>query len=110
MAREIAPNLVSPLMVESGLRFTWSIGIIAGLNFLGVGQAPPAANWGLMISENRVGLALNPWGILAPALMIGVLTVGVNTFTDALARVTLGVDRRVIGSAEDAPVAALFEN
>jgi peptide/nickel transport system permease protein len=109
ISREIAPNLISPLMVEGGLRFTWSIGIIAGLAFLGLGPPPPSPNWGMMISENRVGIALNPWATLAPAIVIAVLTIGVNTFTDAVARAALGVDRRVIGSVEDAPVASLFE-
>src|SRR5260221_7458825 len=34
MRREILPNLVSPLMVEAGLRLTYSIAIMAGLAFL----------------------------------------------------------------------------
>jgi peptide/nickel transport system permease protein len=94
MRKEILPNLVSPLMVEAGLRLTYSIVIIAGLAFLGFGQPPPAANWGTMINENRDGLSLNPWAVIVPALLIAVLTIGTNTFTDAFARVTIGVDRR----------------
>lgn len=94
MWKEILPNLVSPLMVEAGLRLTYSIVIMAGLAFLGFGQAPPTANWGTMINENREGLALNPWAVIAPALLIGLLTIGTNTFTDAFARVAIGVDRR----------------
>jgi peptide/nickel transport system permease protein len=93
MAKEIAPNLISPLMVEAGLRLTYSIVIMAGLSFLGFGQQPPAANWGLMINENRIGLPLNPWAVIVPAALIALLTVGTNTYTDAVARVTLGVDR-----------------
>jgi peptide/nickel transport system permease protein len=94
MVREILPNLVSPLMVEAGLRLTYSIVIISGLAFLGFGQAPPASNWGLMISQNQPGLTLNPWAVIVPAAMIALLTIGTNTFTDAFARVTIGVDRR----------------
>ena len=94
MSREILPNLISPLMVEAGLRLTYSIVIIAGLSFLGFGQQPPAANWGLMINENRAGLPLNPWAVIVPAALIALLTIGTNTFTDAVARVTIGVDRR----------------
>jgi peptide/nickel transport system permease protein len=92
--KEILPNLVSPLMVEAGLRLTYSIVIIAGLAFLGFGQPPPATNWGTMINENRDGLTLNPWAVVVPALLIAVLTIGTNTFTDAFARVAIGVDRR----------------
>jgi peptide/nickel transport system permease protein len=93
MTREILPNLITPVMVETGLRLTYSIVIIAGLSFLGFGQAPPAANWGVMINENRSGLVLNPWAVVVPAVLIALLTIGANTFTDAVARVTIGVDR-----------------
>jgi peptide/nickel transport system permease protein len=94
MRKEILPNLVSPLMVEAGLRLTYSIVIIAGLAFLGFGPPPPAPSWGTMINENRGGLTLNPWAVVVPALLIAVLTIGTNTFTDAFARVAIGVDRR----------------
>jgi peptide/nickel transport system permease protein len=94
MRKEILPNLVSPLMVEAGLRLTYSIVIIAGLAFLGFGQPPPAATWGTMIYENRIGLSLNPWAVIVPAALIALLTIGTNTFTDAVARVAIGVDRR----------------
>lgn len=90
---EILPNLVTPLMVESGLRMTWSIVTIAGLSFIGFGLQPPAANWGLMLNENRIGLVSNPWSVLVPAALIALLTVGLNTFTDAIARVSIGVER-----------------
>jgi peptide/nickel transport system permease protein len=93
MAGEILPNLMSVVMVEVGLRFTYSILIIAGLSFLGFGIQPPAANWGLMINENRIGLVVNPWAVIVPAGLIAILTIGLNTFTDAIARASLGVDR-----------------
>jgi peptide/nickel transport system permease protein len=94
MVKEILPNLVSPLMVETGLRLTYSITIFAGLAFLGFGQAPPAATWGTMIYENRIGLSQNPWAVIVPAALIALLTIGINTYTDAFARVAIGADRR----------------
>jgi len=95
MIDEIFPNLITPIVVEFGLRLTFSIVVMAGLSFLGFGQPPPAPNWGYMISENRVGLAQNPWGVVVPAILIAVLTIGVNTFGDAVARVAMGaVGRR----------------
>jgi peptide/nickel transport system permease protein len=99
MAEEILPNLISPLMVEIGLRLTYSIVIIAGLSFLGFGQPPPAPNWGIMINENRQGLVLNPWGVVVPAILIALLTIGASTFTDAVARVTIGIDRETTTAA-----------
>ena len=95
MTGEVLPNILSVVMVELGLRFTYSILIIASMAFLGFGVQPPAANWGLMINENRIGLVVNPWAVIVPAGLIAVLTVGLNTFTDAIARASLGVDRPV---------------
>jgi peptide/nickel transport system permease protein len=92
--REVLPNLTSVLMVELGLRLTYSILVIAGLSFLGFGLQPPTASWGLMINENRIGLVANPWGVLAPTLLIAALTIGMNTLTDAVARASLGVGRQ----------------
>jgi peptide/nickel transport system permease protein len=94
MVKEILPNLISPLMVEAGLRLTYSITIFAGLAFLGFGQPPPAPNWGTMIYENRIGLSQNPWAVIVPAALIALLTIGINSFTDAFARVAIGADRR----------------
>ena len=94
MRQEILPNLISPLMVETGLRLTYSIVIMAGLSFLGFGEPPPAPNWGYMIQENRLGLTLNPWAVVVPGILMAVLAIGVNTFTDAVARVTIGIGRR----------------
>lgn len=105
MTKEILPNLISPLMVESGLRSTYSIVIVAGLSFLGFGQSPPAANWGIMINENRTGLVLNPWAVIVPAVLIALYTIGTNTYTDAVASVTIGIDRKaVLGTPPEAPL------
>jgi peptide/nickel transport system permease protein len=94
MVGEILPNLITPLMVEAGLRMTYSIVVIAGLSYLGFGIPPPAPSWGGMISENQIGLASNLWGVVAPAALIAMLTVGTSTFTDAIARVSIGIEAR----------------
>jgi peptide/nickel transport system permease protein len=94
LRKEILPNLISPIMVEAGLRLTYSIILISGLAFLGFGQPPPAPNWGYMINENQVGLPVNPWAVVVPAALIALLTIGTNTLTDAIARVAIGVERR----------------
>jgi len=90
---ELLPNVTSPLLVEFGLRWTYSIGLIAGINFLGLGLQPPAADWGLMIQENRLSLTIQPWGVLLPIIAIATLTVGVNLLTDAFARAAIGINR-----------------
>jgi len=90
---EILPNVTSPLLVEASLRLTYSIGLIAGLSFLGFGLQPPAADWGLMINENRQGLTIQPWGVVMPVLAIALLTIGTSLIGDGLSRAAAGIDR-----------------
>ena len=84
--REVFPNILAPVLVDAGLRFTYSILIIASVNYLGLGLQPPSSDWALMISENREYISLNVWAVLAPAAMIALLTIGVNLMGDAIAR------------------------
>ena len=86
VVREVLPNILAPVLVDAGLRFTYSILIIASVNYLGLGLQPPASDWALMISENREYISLNVWAVLAPAAMIALLTIGVNLMGDAIAR------------------------
>jgi peptide/nickel transport system permease protein len=86
LRREILPNIVGPVAADAGPRFTISILLVAAVNFLGLGLAPPAADWALMISENRTGITIQPWAVVAPALMIALLTVSLNVVADAIAR------------------------
>ncbi len=90
---EIMPSITSPLLVEFGLRLTYSIGLIAALSFLGFGMQPPAADWGLMINENRVGIVIQPWPVFVPVLLIGILTIGTNLIADGLGRALIGIER-----------------
>ena len=94
MAGEILPNLISPLMVETGLRLPTRSCSSPGSQLPRLRPAAAGAQLGLMINENRIGLIANPWAVVAPAVLIALLTVGLNTFTDAIARVSLGVDAR----------------
>ena len=92
---EMLPNVTGPLLVEFGLRMIFSIGIVTGASFLGFGLQPPDPNWGLMINENRVGVAQQPWGVVLPVGAIALLAVGINLVTDGIARATAGVSRKV---------------
>ncbi len=90
---ELLPNVTSPLLVEVGLRLTYSIGLIAALNFIGDGIQPPASDWGVMINENRLAVSVQPWGVLLPIIAIALLTIGTNLLTDGFARAAIGLDR-----------------
>jgi peptide/nickel transport system permease protein len=90
---EILPNITSTLMVEASLRLTYAIGLIASLSFLGFGEQPPAADWGLMINENQNALTVQPWGVVMPVIAIAVLTIGTSLVGDGLSRASAGIDR-----------------
>jgi ABC-type dipeptide/oligopeptide/nickel transport system permease subunit len=82
LSRELLPNISGPLLVEANLRLTYSIGSIAALGFLGFATRVNAADWGLMINENRIALSVQPWGVVLPALV-----------ADGLSRASAGIDR-----------------
>jgi peptide/nickel transport system permease protein len=91
---EILPNITSPLVVEVTLRVTFNIAVIAALSFLGFGLQPPAADWGLMVNENRQGLLTGePWGVVMPVIAIGLLTIGTSLIGDGFSRAAVGIDR-----------------
>ncbi len=91
---ELLPNVTSPLLVEFGLRLTYSIGLDRRRSTSSAsGLQPPAADWGLMINENRLALTFQPWGVLLPIIAIALLTIGTNLLTDAFARAAIGIDR-----------------
>jgi peptide/nickel transport system permease protein len=95
LGQQILPNVVAPLMVEFGLRLTFAIGLIASLDYLGLGVQPPASDWGLMIQENQSGLGVTPWPVVVPIIAIALLTIGTNLVTDGIARSVSGVDRKL---------------
>lgn len=103
LRREILPNIVGPVIANFGLTLTLSILLVAAVNFLGLGAQPPAANWALMISENRPIVPLNVWATVAPAAMIALLTVGVNLLGDVISqtygRSDLQIARRIARDA-----------
>jgi len=86
LSGEILPNILTPLLVHFGNMLTWGVGMLSGLSFLGYGVAPPAADWGLMINENQAGLLVQPWAVLAPALLIGVFAYGTNILAEGIGR------------------------
>jgi peptide/nickel transport system permease protein len=86
LRREVLPNIAGTVAADAGPRFTVSVLLVAAVNFLGLGLRPPAADWALMISENRPAITIQPWAVVAPALMIALLTIGVNLLADAMAR------------------------
>jgi ABC-type dipeptide/oligopeptide/nickel transport system permease subunit len=83
MRREILPNILHYILADFGIRFSGAVTLAASMNFLGLGANPPAANWGLMIAENRLSIYTNVLAILAPATLLAALAVAINLLGDA---------------------------
>ncbi|MDQ5893892.1 MAG: peptide/nickel transport system permease protein [Actinomycetota bacterium] len=83
---EILPNLSSALLVEFTTRMIWAIGVIASLAFLGLGPTSDVGNWGLMINENRVGLPIQPLGVIAPVVVMAGFAVGTGLIAEGISR------------------------
>jgi peptide/nickel transport system permease protein len=87
MRRELLPNATGVLLVEFALRAGYAPVLVGSLGFLGFGLRPPTPEWGLMISENRALIIITPITVLGPGLALASLVVGLNLFTEGLARI-----------------------
>jgi peptide/nickel transport system permease protein len=87
MRRELLPNATSVLLVEFALRAGYAPVLVGSLGFLGFGLRPPTPEWGLMISENRSLLMIAPATVVGPGLALASLVVGLNLFTEGVARI-----------------------
>ncbi|MEE8428827.1 MAG: ABC transporter permease, partial [Gammaproteobacteria bacterium] len=90
--RELLPNVLDVLLVDGAMTWSWMLLGFSSLSFLGFGVLPPIPDWGFMIAKNREILAIQPWAVFGPAIMLSSLIIGINLFADALAK-ALGLDR-----------------
>ncbi len=82
--RHILPNIISPILVQATIDLGTVILSMGGLAFLGLGTQPPAADWGLMVSEGR-SYILNQWWISTFAgLAIFIVVLAFNLLGDTL--------------------------
>jgi len=72
--RHIVPNMMPLIVAQATIMFGWAMVDLAAISFLGLGVQPPAPNWGVMISENEVGVLQ---GYPLPAIAAGVCIVAV---------------------------------
>jgi peptide/nickel transport system permease protein len=81
--RDIAPNIVGPILVLASLDIGTAILLLSGLSFLGLGAKPPTAEWGSMVSDAIQNF--DSWWLgLFPGLAILTIVVAFNFVGDAL--------------------------
>ena len=81
---EIFPNCLAPILVLVTLDFAHAILLESSLSFLGLGFAPPAPSWGLMLSEARGFMEIAPHAAVFPGLAISLTILGFNLLGDGL--------------------------
>ena len=87
LLRELLPNIWPVLMVEGSLRVVFAVLLGAVLSFLGFGVQPPAADWGLMISNGRAFVDTAPWISLAPGIAMSITVIAISLVGDGLREV-----------------------
>jgi peptide/nickel transport system permease protein len=80
----LLPNLASVILVQTSLLLSAAILVEASLSFLGLGSQPPTPSLGLMLSEGRNFLLLNPWPAVFSGFSILFLSFGFNLLGDGL--------------------------
>lgn len=86
-ARQVVPNVAPAIVVYCTTLIGLSIVYAAGLSFLGLGVAPPTAEWGLMISDGIQYMLTAPAIALVPAIAILLASVIFNVIGDGLRKI-----------------------
>ncbi|GAA3090908.1 peptide/nickel transport system permease protein [Kribbella aluminosa] len=81
---DVLPNVIAPVIVYSTLLIPVVIVTQATLSFLGLGLAPPTADWGGMISASQNYYTTAWWFIMFPGLALLVTTLAFNLFGDGV--------------------------
>lgn len=82
--RHMLPNAVGIIVIYVVQVMANSISTIASLSYLGVGLQPPAAEWGLILSDCKGFFTSFPHMVLFPALLIMVTVLAMNMLGDGL--------------------------
>jgi peptide/nickel transport system permease protein len=86
LLRHGLPNSIDILVVFATLQIANSILLEAGLSFLGLGIAPPAASWGNMLNAARSTAVFEqyPWQWLFPGGALVLAVLAINFIGDGL--------------------------
>ena len=81
---DILPNVLAPVIVYTTLLIPVVIVVQATLSFLGLGLAPPTADWGGMLAEAQAYYQTSWWFLAAPGLALLITTLAFNLFGDGV--------------------------
>lgn len=82
--KHIAPNILSPLIVQVTFVFASAIITEAALSFLGAGVPAPAPSWGNILNEGK-GVIYNAWWMVVfPGVFTALTVLGLNLLGDGV--------------------------
>jgi len=84
MLRHVAPNSLTPIIVQGSMDFGFTILAAASLSFIGLGARPPTIEWGLMAATARTQFLEHWWTALCPGFAIFLTVLAVNLIGDGL--------------------------
>jgi peptide/nickel transport system permease protein len=82
--RHIAPNTISPLVVQATFIFAETIISEAALSFLGAGVPVPDPSWGNILQAGKLVIFKAWWMVVFPGLAIIISVLGLNLMGDGL--------------------------
>ncbi|HET9893479.1 MAG TPA: ABC transporter permease [Streptosporangiaceae bacterium] len=82
--RHLLPNMAGPILVQATLTIPGAILGSALLAYLGLGEQPPTASWGTMLTDAQEHLFNDPWLAILPGLAIFITTLCFNLLGDGL--------------------------
>lgn len=80
----IAPNALSPVIVQATFSFASAIITEASLSFLGVGVPAPFPSWGNILYDGKIVIQVGWWMVVFPGILIILSVLGFNLFGDGL--------------------------
>lgn len=84
--RHLLPNLLPFIFVQTTLGFGYSLVDLAAISYLGLGVAPPTAEWGLMVANGQASILIgHPQESIYAGLLIVATVVAFNLLGDRLA-------------------------
>jgi len=84
IVQQVLANVTGPILTYASSLVSIAIIISSGLSFLGLGAAPPIADWGLMLNTLRQAIYVAPVNAVLPGAMIFAASVSFNLLSDSL--------------------------
>jgi len=84
MVHHVLPNSLDVLIVKWAADIGFTILVLGGLSFIGVGAQPPSAEWGAMVAQAKGYITTAWWAALFPGIAIAVTATAFGLFGEIL--------------------------